>query len=82
MPLGDTKIECISQFDSVGINQTRHRILLNVKTYFTIVAPVYLKYECYEKEVVLAETILSGDIPDSYYNLDLTDQSELIDLTN
>ena len=82
VPLGDTKIECISQFDSVGINQTRHRILLNVKTYFTIVAPVYLKNECYEKEVVLAETILSGDIPDSYYNLDLTDQSELIDLTN
>ena len=82
VPLGDTKIECISQFDSVGINQTRHRILLNIKTYFTIVAPVYLRNECYEKEVVLAETILNGDIPDSYYNLDLTDSSELIDLTN
>lgn len=82
VPLGDTKIECISQFDSVGINQTRHRILLNIKTHFTIVAPVYLRNECYEKEVVLAETILNGDIPDSYYNLDLTDSSELIDLTN
>ena len=82
VPLGDTKIECVSQFDNVGINQTRHRIILNVKTYFTIIAPVYLKNECYEKEVVLAETILSGDIPSTYYNLDLKKDSDLINLTN
>lgn len=81
VPLGDTKIECISQFDSVGINQTRHRIVLNIKTYFTIIAPVYLKNECYEKEVVLAETILNGDIPETYYNLDLTEPNDLLNLT-
>lgn len=82
VPLGDTKIECYSQFDSVGINQTRHRIVLNIKTYFTIIAPVYLRNECYEKEVVLAETILNGDIPNTYYNLDLQKEDELINLTN
>ena len=82
VPLGDTKIDCVSQFDNVGINQTRHRIILNVKTYCTIIAPVYLKNECYEKEVVLAETILSGDIPSTYYNLDLKKDSDLINLTN
>ncbi len=81
VPLGDTKIECISQFDSVGINQTRHRIVLNIKTYFTIIAPVYIRNECYEKEVVLAETILSGDIPNTYYSLDLKDGSEILNLT-
>lgn len=81
VPLGDTKIECFSEFDSIGINQTRHRIVLKVKTYYTIIAPVYLRNECYEKEVVLAETILSGDIPETYYNLQLDDESELIDLT-
>ena len=81
VPLGDTKIECISQFDSVGINQTRHRIVLNIKTYFTIIAPVYIRNECYEKEVVLAETILSGDIPNTYYILDLKDGSEILNLT-
>lgn len=81
VPVGDTKIECISEFDSVGINQTRHRIILKVKTYFTILAPVYLKNECYEKDVVLAETILNGDIPETYYNLDLTDSTDLLDLT-
>ncbi len=81
VPLGDTKIECFSEFDSIGINQTRHRIVLKVKTYYTIIAPVYIRNECYEKEVVLAETILNGDIPETYYNLQLDDESELIDLT-
>lgn len=82
VPLGDTKIECISQFDSVGINQTRHRILLKINTYFTIIAPIYLKNECYTKEVVLAETILNGDIPETYYSLDLSEESDLIEVAN
>lgn len=81
VPVGDTKIECISEFDSVGINQTRHRIILKVKTYFTILAPVYLKNECYEKDIVLAETILNGDIPETYYNLDLKEDTDLLNLT-
>lgn len=79
-PLGDTKIECISQMDSVGINQTRHRIILKITTNFTITAPVYLKNQSYEKEVVLAETIINGDIPETYYNLDLDDQSDVLNV--
>lgn len=81
-PLGDTKIDCVSQFDNVGINQTRHRILLQIKTYFTIIAPIYLKNQCYEKEVVLAETILNGDIPETYYNLNLQSSEELLEFAN
>ncbi len=80
-PIGDTKIECISQFDSVGINQTRHRIILKIRTNFTIIAPVYVNDQYYEKEVVLAETVLSGDIPETYYNLDLTDANDVLEFT-
>lgn len=81
IPLGDTKIECVSQFDSVGINQTRHRILLDVKTYYTIISPVYIKNECYHTEVLLAETIINGEIPSSYINLDLTKSYDNISLS-
>ncbi len=80
VPLGDTKIDFISQFDSVGINQTRHRIILKVKTNFTILAPVYLKNQCYEREVVFAETILNGDIPETYYNLNLKSEDDLMEV--
>ena len=81
-PIGDTKIDCISEFDSVGINQTRHRILLKIKTTFVIVAPVYVNNQFYEKEVVLAETVLNGNIPDTYYNLDLSKASDLLEVAN
>ncbi len=79
-PLGDTKIDCVSQIDSVGINQTRHRIILKIKTSFTILAPVYLKNQCYEKEVVLAETVINGDIPETYYNLDMNEDSDMLNV--
>ena len=81
-PVGDTKIDCISQFDSVGINQTRHRIILKIKTTIVIVAPVYVNDQYYEKEVVLAETVLNGNIPDTYYNLDLSKESDLLEVAN
>lgn len=81
-PIGDTKIDCISQFDSVGINQTRHRIILKVKTSFVIVAPVYVNDQYYEKEIVLAETVLNGNIPETYYNLDLSKESDLLEVVN
>ena len=80
VPLGDTKIDCISQFDSVGINQTRHRIILKIKTCFTIIAPLYVNDQFYEKEVVMAETILNGEIPNTYYHLDLTEEADVMNL--
>ncbi len=79
-PLGDTKIDCISEFDSVGINQTRHRIILKIKTSFTIIAPIYVNDQFYEKEIVMAETIINGEIPDTYYNLDLKEESDVMNL--
>lgn len=79
-PLGDTKIDCISQFDSVGINQTRHRIILKIKTCFTIISPIYVNDQFYEKEVVMAETILNGEIPNTYYHLDLTEEADVMNL--
>ena len=80
VPLGDTKIECVSELDSVGINQVRHRIILKVKTAFTIIAPVYVKNQIYEKEIILAETIINGDIPETYYNLNLEEKSDLMQI--
>lgn len=80
VPTGDTKIECISQFDSVGINQTRHRIIFKIKTNYTLLAPIYLKNQFYEKEIVIAETVFTGNIPESYYNLDLNEPMDTLNV--
>jgi len=80
VPLGGTIINCYSEFDSVGINQTRHRIILEITTSYTIIAPIYLKNEKYYKQLILAETVINGEIPDSYTNLDLSKLQDTINL--
>ena len=69
LPVGDVNIEYISHFDNVGINQTRHRIIIKISSKAKIIAPLTTVLDEYSKEVVLAETIIIGDIPDSYYNI-------------
>lgn len=67
--VGDAKIQYLSYFDSVGINQTRHRILIRVTSKVKVIAPFITSLNEYSNDVVLAETILIGDIPSSYYQI-------------
>lgn len=77
---GGTKIECISKFDSTSINQTRHQIILKVKTTYSITAPIYVKGESYEREIILAETIINGNIPNSYANINLGTTNDNVEI--
>lgn len=58
-----------STFTSAGINQTLHRITLNISTDIYFVMPWYRTSGGYETEFVLAETIIVGDVPDAYTNV-------------
>lgn len=80
LPVGDAKIEYLSHFDDVGINQTRHRIIIKITSQVKIIAPFTTILDEYTKEVVLAETILIGDIPNSYYNINGVDNLETKDI--
>lgn len=80
LPVGDAKIEYLSHFDDVGINQTRHRIIIKITSQVKIIAPFTTLLDEYTKEVVLAETILVGDIPNSYYNINGVDNLETKDI--
>ncbi len=56
-----------SKFESAGINQTRHTIYLNV----TASAHAYMGLchlnESVDETIILVETIIVGDVPESYY---------------
>ncbi|MDO4282878.1 MAG: sporulation protein YunB [Clostridia bacterium] len=79
-PIGDTNIEYMSYFDNVGINQTRHRIIVKVSSQVKVIAPFYTALDEYSKEVVLAETVLIGEIPSSYYNISGVENLESRDI--
>lgn len=58
-----------SEFISAGINQTLHRITMNISTDIYFVMPWYRSSGSYETEFVLAETVIVGEVPDAYTNV-------------
>ena len=62
-----TKLE--SEFSSQGINQTLHRIYLNLECEVTILTPYDTIEQKIENQVLIAESVIIGNIPTSYYNI-------------
>ena len=69
-PVGTVETDLKSEFSSKGINQTLHRVYLDVKCKVNILTP----FKDIEKEVanqvLLVENIILGRIPETYYNLE------------
>lgn len=68
-PLGDVEATYDSVFESAGINQTRHKIYLNVKARIKIVIPMYNSEIEVNTQIPLSETIIVGEIPDTAIDL-------------
>lgn len=68
--IGDIETEYVSQFKSAGINQTHHQICLNIKCTVGIMSPFKTVNSTLETQVVLAENIIVGDVPESFYNFE------------
>lgn len=64
-----TKLE--SKFSSQGINQTLHRIYLNLECEVTILTPYDSINEKIDNQVLIAESVIIGNIPSSYYNIEM-----------
>ena len=60
------KTKIINQFDEAGINQTRHRIQLQVTVDMLSLLPGYRISSQAQCNVILAETIIVGLVPDAY----------------
>ena len=70
-----------SEFANSGINQTIHRIYLYTVCKVNIVTPLKTISNKISNEVLVAETVIVGPIPDSYYNLEgLTSEKDAMEL--
>lgn len=70
-----------SEFTSAGINQTLHRIYLDLQVDVTILTPYELIDTKTNNQVLLAEAVIVGNVPDSYYNLNNPTTEEVISIT-
>ena len=79
-PIGNVETDLKSEFIAQGINQTLHRVYLQVKCNVSILTP----FQNMEKEIInqvlLIENVIVGNIPNTYYNLEGLNNSDAIEL--
>lgn len=79
---GNVETDLKSEFSSAGINQTLHRIYLEVRCNVTILTPFNTIEEQIVNQVLLAEGVIVGEIPNTYYNLEGMTQEERLEVIN
>ena len=78
--VGNVQTDLRSEFKSAGINQTIHRIYLQIDCEINILTPYNTISESISNQVLIAENIIVGKIPEAYYNLEGMSQDNLIDV--
>ena len=82
VPSGYMTSEIRNQFDSAGINQTRHQIMLCIDMRVLAIIPGYTVATDIHTEYCLAETVIIGTVPDTFLNMeDSADSRQIYDLT-
>ena len=70
VPLGSVNAEFEHVFLSAGINQTRHQILLTITVEISVLMTGYSASTSVSTGMTIAETIIVGNVPDSYFSMD------------
>ena len=76
----DTILKC--SFDSAGINQTVHSIILEVKAEISPMSPGFSQTVDISYEILLAQTVIVGSVPESFSHIVLDEEhlSEIADI--
>jgi len=68
MPIGVVGSDFTSEFSSVGINMTKHSLFLYIDVKVSMVMPIKGYEFNITNQVLLAESIIVGKVPDVYFN--------------
>lgn len=68
-PLNSVNCNFISEFEDAGINQTRHKIYLNVIANVQLILPTFNSTVKTAAEVLVCESLLVGKVPEIYLNM-------------
>ena len=77
---GTVDTDLRSEFTSSGINQTLHKIYLEVKCNVIILTPMNTIERQIINQVLLVEGVIVGDVPNAYYNLEGINEKNAIDI--
>ncbi len=69
VPIGTANCDFVSSFVSAGINQTIHRIYIDVYADINVITPIADPTISVKAEVLVCENLIVGKIPDTYLNV-------------
>ena len=74
--VGNIDTELKSEFISKGVNQTLHRVYLDIKTNVSILSSFKTIESSIQNQVLIAEHVIIGEIPSTYYNFNGTENGD------
>ena len=71
IPVSSVSCDFSSTFESVGINQTKHSVYLNIVADISIVMPSRTENFAVITEILVGESVIVGTVPDAYLQSDI-----------
>ncbi len=65
-PVGTVQCSFVSHFETAGINQTLHRIYLNVSSTVDVIIPSSHQVVQIDTPILVCETVIVGKVPDTF----------------
>lgn len=75
VPVSAVSAAFSTEFESAGINQTRHKIYLSLHTSVRLVIPSGARQVSLQSQVLIAESIIVGEVPSSFISVPETDDA-------
>lgn len=78
LPIGTVTTSFASEFETAGINQTRHKIILRSNCKVHLVVPTGAKTVSVVHELIVSENIVVGRVPDAF--TDVNNEDDMLNL--
>ena len=69
LPLEIVEVEFVSKFIPAGINQVLHRVTAKVEVKIAAILPGFEGISDVSSSAVISETVIIGDVPETYFNM-------------
>ncbi len=78
--VGNVITDFKSEFIEKGVNQTLHRLYLEIECEISILTPFNTIQEKINNQFIIAENVIVGNIPSSYYNLEGLNKEDTLEI--
>lgn len=78
--IGNVTTDFKSEFIEKGVNQTLHRLYLEIECEVNILTPFNTINKKINNQLIIAENVIVGNIPSAYYNLEGLETKETLEI--